>query len=67
MALIVGCMAFFLATSLTFVLSLHNMIHDKNGWKEFTRPVFVTILIMFFFSFECFWYASHHGKFLLPG
>lgn len=65
MSLILGAAAFFVASSLTFVLSLHNMIHEKNSWKEFFRPIFFLILIIFYFSFECFWYATHNGEFYL--
>ncbi len=62
MAIIMGAMSFFAATSLTFVLALHNLIKDRSGLIEFLRPVFIVILTMFFFSFECFWFATHHNK-----
>ena len=67
LALIIGAMAFFVASSLTFVLSLYNMIHEQNSWKEFMRPIFIIILIIFFFSFQCFWYATHGNKLWLFG
>jgi hypothetical protein len=63
-SLIIGACALFVGTSLTFILSLHNMIHEKNSWKEFSRPIFIIILVIFFFAFQCFWYATHKGTLL---
>lgn len=61
----VGASSFLLGAFLTLVLCQHHIQKDKTNWKEFLRPTFIAILLLFFFSFECFWYTSHN-EFWLP-
>lgn len=61
MAYIMGASSFFVASSLTFIFALSHLFKEKNNWRDFIRPIFVVILLIFFFSFECFWFATHNN------
>jgi hypothetical protein len=60
MAYIMGASSFFVATTLTFVLGLHSILKEKEPWKNLIRPtgMFILVILIYFFSFQCFWYAT---------
>lgn len=56
-SLMIGMSSFFASTMLLFVLSLHNVTTNHNNWKDYKKPVFGLLLILFAFSLICFGYA----------
>lgn len=57
MSLIMGAASFFAAISLTFVITLNDLINDRTAWKDILKPTYVLVLIIYVFSGLCFWYA----------
>ncbi|CAN5412791.1 hypothetical protein BH09PAT4_BH09PAT4_01940 [soil metagenome] len=63
MSLTMGAASFFLASSLTFVLALQYLVSGRKispGEAARLTILLLLIITVFFFSFECFWYATHH-------
>jgi len=63
MSLTMGAMSFFLGSSLTFILALQYLVGTKKLEKrDIIRLVLLSAIIaaIFFFSFQCFWYATHN-------
>lgn len=58
----IGIMAFFLASTLSFVYALHVIAREQSESKKISKSLVAIIIVLLIFSVFCFYYSVMNGQ-----
>lgn len=62
MSMLMGIASFTFAAFMLLVFCLQGIAKGGLKWRDILSPVVVLITVFMFFSFQCFWWATHGNR-----